>query len=81
VPNVRFSWPAGDRLFRVDPGGPVKLSPDGGRTWQDRGTTGGEPLALFADGPDHLYAALMDGTVRESRDGGATWTSRVTPPS
>jgi hypothetical protein len=81
VPNVRFSWPAGDRLFRVDPGGPVKVSPDDGRTWQARGTTGGEPQALFADGPDHLFAALMDGTVRESRDGGATWTSRVTPPS
>jgi hypothetical protein len=80
VPNVRFSWAAADRLFRIDPGGPVKLSPDGGRTWQARGSTGGEPQALFSDGADHLYAALRDGTVKESRDGGATWTARVTPP-
>ncbi len=49
IPNVRFAWPAGDTLYRVDPGGPVKVSADGGRTWEDRGSTGGEPQAMFAD--------------------------------
>jgi photosystem II stability/assembly factor-like uncharacterized protein len=81
VPNVRFTWPARDSLYRIDPGGPVKFSSDGGRTWQDRGTTGGEPQALFANTPDHLDAVLIDGTVKESQDGGATWTDRVTPPA
>jgi photosystem II stability/assembly factor-like uncharacterized protein len=81
VPNIRFAWPAADSLYRIDPGGPVKFSGDGGRTWQRRGTTGGEPQALFADAPDHLYAVLIDGTVKESQDGGATWKARVTPPS
>jgi hypothetical protein len=80
TPNVRFAWPASDALYRVDPGGPVKLSADAGRLWEDRGSTGGEPQALFADGPDRLYAALIDGTVRESSDGGRTWSDRVAPP-
>jgi hypothetical protein len=80
IPNVRFTWPEPDALYRIDPGGPVKFSPDGGETWEDRGTTGGEPQALFADSADHLLVALIDGTVKESDDGGRTWTDFVTPP-
>jgi hypothetical protein len=81
VPNIRFAWPEAGSLYRVDPGGPVKFSGDGGRTWRDRGTSGGEPQALFADAPQHLYAVLIDGTVEESQDGGVTWKARVTPPA
>ena len=81
IPNVRFTWPEPAALYRIDPGGPVKFSADGGQSWEDRGTTGGEPQALFADTADHLLAALIDGTVKESDDGGRTWTDLVTPPS
>jgi hypothetical protein len=81
TPNVRVSWPAGDTLFRLDPGGPVKRSGDGGETWDDIGSTGGEPRALYAQNAQHLYAALLDGTLKESQDGGATWTDRVRPPA
>jgi hypothetical protein len=81
TPNARVSWPTGDTLLRLDPGGPVKRSADGGETWEDVGSTGGEPRALFADDAKHIYAALLDGTLKESQDGGATWTDRVTPPS
>jgi photosystem II stability/assembly factor-like uncharacterized protein len=80
VPNARLSWPEAAALFRIDPGGPVKRSDDGGETWEDVGTTGGEPRALFATSADQLYALLLDGTLKQSRDGGATWTDRVTPP-
>jgi photosystem II stability/assembly factor-like uncharacterized protein len=81
IPNVRFSWPESDTLYRVDPGGAIKFSSDGGRSWEDRGSTGGEPHALFADTAEHLNAALLDGTIKESRDGGRSWTDRVVPPS
>jgi hypothetical protein len=79
LPNVRFAWPASDSLYRIDPGGPVKFSADGGQSWEDRGSTGGEPQAMFAEGRQRLFVALIDGTVKESRDGGRTWTDRVTP--
>jgi photosystem II stability/assembly factor-like uncharacterized protein len=80
-PNVRFTWPEPGTLYRIDPGGPVKFSADAGQTWEDRGTTGGEPQAMFADGADHLLVALIDGTIKESDDGGRTWTDLVTPPA
>ncbi len=79
IPNVRFTWPEPGTLYRIDPGGPVKMSADGGQTWEARGTTGGEPQALFADTAEHLVVALIDGTIRESEDGGRSWTDRVRP--
>jgi photosystem II stability/assembly factor-like uncharacterized protein len=81
VPNARLAWAEPSALFRIDPGGPVKRSADGGETWEDVGSTGGEPRALFAASADELYAVLLDGTVKQSTDGGATWTDRVTPPA
>jgi hypothetical protein len=78
TPNARFAWPASDALYRIDPGGPVKFSTDGGRRWEDRGSTGGDPQALVAEGADQLYAALIDGTIKASTDGGRTWTDRLT---
>jgi photosystem II stability/assembly factor-like uncharacterized protein len=79
TPNVRLAWRAPGELFRIDPGGPVKVSGDGGETWQDRGSTGGEPQALAA-GPDGaLYAATLDGKVQKSEDDGRTWTALVNP--
>ena len=79
TPNVRLAWRAPGELFRIDPGGPVKVSGDGGETWEDRGSTGGEPQALAA-GPDGaLYAATLDGKVQKSEDDGRTWTALVTP--
>jgi hypothetical protein len=79
VPNSWLAWPAGPDLYRIDPGGLVRHSADGGRTWEDRGTTGGEPQALDADGRRRLYTILIDGTVKQSGDGGRTWTDLVTP--
>ena len=76
TPNARFAWAAPDELYRIDPGGPVQRSSDGGSKWQKVGTTGGEPQALtYADGV--LYTALLDGSVHESSDGGKTWTERL----
>src|SRR5215207_452631 len=79
TPNGRLAWRGSGELFRIDPGGPVKVSTDGGETWQDRGSTGGEPQALAA-GPDGaLYAATLDGKVQKSEDDGRSWTALVTP--
>jgi photosystem II stability/assembly factor-like uncharacterized protein len=79
TPNVRLAWHANGDLYRIDPGGPVKVSTDGGETWQDRGSTGGEPQALAVDPAGALYAATLDGKVQKSEDGGKTWSPLVTP--
>lgn len=77
--NVRLAWPEEDALFRIDPGGPVWVSADGGETWKERGSTGGEPRELTAADAEELYAALLDGTVTRSADGGETWEKVLTP--
>ena len=79
TPNVRLAWQDPRTLYRIDPGGAVKISGDGGETWKDRGDTGGEPQALTVDAKGTLYAASLDGVVKRSRDGGTTWTDLVTP--
>jgi len=77
TPNVRIDWPEGGDVHRIDPGGPLKTSSDGGETWDDAGDTGGEPQALLVEG-ETVYVALFDGTVKVSQDGGSTFTDRLT---
>lgn len=72
---VVLAWERTDRLYGVDPAGTVHASPDGGATWQERGTLGGPPEALTAHGED-LYAAATGVGVLASSDGGRTWTVR-----
>ena len=79
TPNADFAWPAPDALYRLDPGGELMLSADGGGEWTQVGSTGGEPQALVAADPMTLYALLLDGSVKRSGDGGRTWTEHVTP--
>ena len=64
-------------LYRIDPGGPVKVSTDGGERWEDRGSTGGEPQAMTVDDAGKIYVALIDGTLKVSEDGGETFTDQV----
>jgi photosystem II stability/assembly factor-like uncharacterized protein len=77
TPNVRFAWSDGGELFRIDPGGQLKVSTDGGEAWEDRGSTGGEPHALAVAEDGKVYAALIEGTVKVSEDGGGTFTDLV----
>jgi hypothetical protein len=77
IPNIRLAWPEGGELHRVEPGGLVKVSGDGGETWEDRGSTGGEPHAMTVADDGTVYVALLDGTVKESGDGAQTFTDRV----
>jgi hypothetical protein len=73
TPNVRLAWAKPDELYRIDPGGPVKVSADAGETWEDRGSTGGEPQALTVAEDGTLFAAELRGNVHRSDDGGRNW--------
>jgi hypothetical protein len=80
TPNSYLAWPQPDVLYRLDPGGPLQLSRNGGTSWEEIGSTGGEPQALVAADADTLYAALLDGTVKRSEDGGRSWSEHVATP-
>ncbi len=56
----------------VAPDGTVFVSPDGGRTWDERGSAGGAPAALAVEG-NEVYVTV-DGAVLASTDGGETFT-------
>jgi hypothetical protein len=77
TPNVRFSWAESGELYRIDPGGPLKVSTDGGQSWEDRGSTGGEPQAMTVADDGTIYVALIDGTLKVSDDGGQTFTDQI----
>jgi photosystem II stability/assembly factor-like uncharacterized protein len=77
TPNVRFAWADDGTLYRIDPGGPLKVSTDGGQNWEDRGSTGGEPQAMTVDDAGKIYVALIDGTLKVSDDGGQTFTDQI----
>ena len=77
TPNVRFGWADSGELYRVDPGGPVKVSTDGGENWEERGSTGGEPQAMTVGEDGKVYVALIDGTLKVSDDGGETFTDQI----
>jgi photosystem II stability/assembly factor-like uncharacterized protein len=78
TPNVRFAWADDGTLYRIDPGGPVRVSTDGAQRWEDRGSTGGEPQAMTVSEDGTLYVALIDGTVKVSEDGGETFSDLIT---
>jgi hypothetical protein len=71
VPTDQLAW--GGDLYRSDPGGAVKASPDGGATWKERGNVGLTVNELAIDEDGVLYASVPGGEVRRSTDGGATW--------
>lgn len=79
VPNapvmVLITWTDQGTIVGVDPQGAVHVSGDRGRSWEQRGTTGGQPAALTATA-DAVYVATADGRIVESTDGGHAFDVR-----
>jgi BNR/Asp-box repeat protein len=77
VKTEQLAWPKPDALYRVDTGGIVKLSADGGGTWKDAGNVGMPVNELAVDDDGTLYASIAGGEVKRSTDGGKTWSRLV----
>jgi hypothetical protein len=73
IPTDQLAWAAPDALYRSDAGGQIKVSTDGGATWEDRGNVGLSVNELAADEEGVLYVSVPGGEVHRSTDGGATW--------
>jgi hypothetical protein len=76
--GARLIWPSKGALYSVDRNGSVRVSPDGGRSWDERGEVGGLPSEIAAGRQKELLAAVVGGKIRRSRDGGRTWTTLTT---
>lgn len=68
-----LAWASPRVLLLAGADGVVRASTDGGRSFVRRGTAGGRPTAIAADG-DRIAAVLDDGRVLLSRDGGRRFT-------
>ncbi len=75
IASEQLAWMKPTELYRADPGGAVKVSADGGATWEERGNVGLTVNELAVDAGGALYAAVPGGEVKTSSDGGATWES------
>jgi len=76
APLLAFVAWTSNAVYGVAPDGTVSVSGDGGATWQRRGSAGGQPGALAANG--ERLAVLVGGSVLESIDGGMGFTARLT---
>jgi hypothetical protein len=78
TPSEQLAWGKPDALYRADPGGSIKVSQDGGATWDEAGNVGSPTVnELAVDAGGALYASVPGGEVKRSTDGGASWTRLV----
>ena len=75
---VVLAWAEQVQLYGVTPEGTVQRSEDGGTSWQQRGSVGGQPEAITVDvrgGEERLYVAAADRGILVSADQGRTFTT------
>ncbi|HYN30092.1 MAG TPA: exo-alpha-sialidase [Dermatophilaceae bacterium] len=72
---ARIAW-TGRTLYAVAPDGQVHVTTNRGDTWTARGSVGGQPAALAAEGD--TVAVLVADRVLESGDRGASFRPRLT---
>ena len=71
--ETHLAWSPTGPLYRVDAGGIVQASEDGGASWQPAGNVGGPPTTVTADAEGRLYAALAGARIVRSSDGGKSF--------
>jgi hypothetical protein len=77
LPTEQLAWFKPDVLYRADTGGVIKVSADGGESWDEVGSVGMPVNELAVDSDGALYASVAGGEVKQSTDGGKTWSRLV----
>ena len=77
-----MAWSEDGSLYRVEAGGSVKVSEDGGESWSEAGRVDGSPTTVTVDARGRLYVALAGALLERSDDGGRTFSriGRVSIP-
>ncbi len=71
---AHLAWSRQGALFRIEAGGAVRVSEDGGETWRERGNAGGSATTVTIDRRGRLYAALPGAEIVRSSDGGRSFS-------
>jgi hypothetical protein len=75
--ETHLAWSETGPLYRVDAGGVVQASEDGGESWEQVGNAGGPPTTVTVDAEGRLYVALAGARIVRSSDGGKSFEERV----
>jgi hypothetical protein len=75
--ETHLAWSETGPLYRVDAGGIVQASEDGGESWEQAGNAGGPPTTVTADAEGRLYVALAGARIVRSSDGGKSFRELV----
>ena len=76
--GARLIWPSEDSLYSIDRNGLIRVSKDGGRSFEDIGDVGGLPSEVASGRKNELLVAVIGGKLRRSRDGGKSWSTAAT---
>jgi hypothetical protein len=77
--KARLAWAAADALYSAGLDGKLRLSADGGKSWNETGgSLGGAPLDFVAGPKGELYAYMKGGKVVQSTDRGKTFKEIAT---
>ena len=72
--ETHLAWSEDGRIYRVEAGGSVKASDDGGENWRETGNVEGSPTTITVDSGGRLYVALGGAVIKRSDDGGRTFS-------
>jgi hypothetical protein len=75
--ETHIAWSEDGSLYRVEAGGSVNVSRDGGANWRETGNVDGSPSTATVDSRGRLYVALSGAVIKRSDDGGRSF-SQVT---
>jgi hypothetical protein len=75
--ETHLAWSETGPLYRVDAGGVVQASEDGGESWEQAGNAGGPPTTVTVDAEGRLYVALAGARIVRSSDGGKSFEDLV----
>jgi photosystem II stability/assembly factor-like uncharacterized protein len=74
---THIAWSEDGSLYRVEAGGSVKVSRDGGASWDETGNVDGSPTTVTVDAGGRLYVALAGGVLERSDDRGRTFSQII----
>ncbi len=75
--ETHMAWSEDGSLYRVESGGSVKVSRDGGARWDETGNVDGSPTTVTVDASGHVYVALAGGVLKRSDDRGRTFSQII----